>query len=202
MNHPNFPVTRHFQRYEYVMDQGYVDDKIVLDIGCGYGACTGMMVYFAKAIVGIDPCLKDNEDIRLATYSFPGKTPGTIHFYAVPWEKIDRKKSRFDVIVAMELIEHLHNSEEFLDFAAEVGEYLFLSTPLAKETAPTDNILHVVEYSSKDLADMVSKKFDIIKTVYQTGDMRIVDEAEYKGSSIDINHIVQMLWCKRKGEAR
>ena len=197
-----YPVTRHFQRYEHVIEQGYVTDKLVLDVGCSFGVGTGMMGYFAKAVIGIDPCLKaafENEYKWFApSYSFPGKGIQSIEFYPVSWENINVKPTQLDVVVAMEIIEHLKNPEEFLEFAAKVGTHLFLSTPLARITGPTDNPAHIKEYSHKDLISLVSKKFKVLETAYQTADLRIVSAAKSNGSSIARGHVVQMLWCKRK----
>jgi SAM-dependent methyltransferase len=200
-----YPVTRHFQRYEFVCNEGYIDDKTVIDVGCGMGAGAGMMMYFAKEVVAIDPGLRqyvkgsgDEPEHICPTYSFPDRPSCPIHFLAIPWEGIDTNKTKTDAVVAVEFIEHIRYPDKFLTAMAKITKYLFLTTPLAKKTAPTDNPGHVVEFSHDDLVALVSKEFDVIETKYQTGDLRIVDEATYQGSSINPNHIVQMLWCKRK----
>jgi hypothetical protein len=186
-----------------MIDKGYVTDRNVLDVGCSHGAGTSLLTSFAKGVVGIDPCMKPylndgNKFIFVPTYSFPGRSNCDISYSHSRWEEVDKGKTKVDVVVAMELIEHLETPVEFLDFVADVSEYLFLSTPLAKETAPTGNTSHVVEYSHEDILELLNKRFDILETSYQLGDLTITDKASSNGSSLDLGHVVQMFWCKRK----
>lgn len=192
-----YAIARHFQRYEYIAETGYLDNKNVLDIGCGYGCCTSILRYFARHVVGVDPVLKGVSTINIPAYTIPGKKEGCMSFIGTYWEEIGRD-TKADVVTAVELIEHLSNPEEFLDFVAQVAPNLFLTTPLAEKTAPTDNPEHVKEYSHEDLVSLVNKRFDILETKYQLGNLRIVDEAAPSGSSLNVDHVVQMMWCKRK----
>ena len=193
-----YPITRHYQRYEYIINQGYITDKAILDVGCGIGAGSILMSYFAKHTVAIDPFLESKATVTLPTYTFPGRQSRNLDFHPVGWEMVDGSKTHMDVAVAMELIEHLKDPDKFLERMALVSEYLFLSTPLASKTGATVNPEHVTEYSHEDLLAMVEKHFTVLDAKYQTADLRIVDEASSNGCSIDLGHVVQMLWCKRK----
>jgi len=198
MKRAPYPVTRHYQRYEYVINQGYITDKLVLDVGCGCGAGTYLMSYFSKAVIGIDPSLANKANVTVPVYTFPGRQSHDVDFHPVVWEQIDSEHTRMDVVVAMELIEHLKNPDAFLKKMSIIGEYLFLSTPLAAKTGPTRNPEHIVEYSHKDLLSLVGKYYHILDVKYQTSTLQIVNKARSNGSSLELGHIVQMLWCKRK----
>jgi hypothetical protein len=157
------------------------------------------MSCYAKHTIGLDTemeVLKDNS--VMPVFVPPGYKLGSRQFYPHKWEDLDTTKSKVDVIVAMEIIEHIQEPAKFIDFAKLVGEYIFLSTPLAEKTAPTRNKLHIVEYSHPDLVALVSEDFDILEEKYQLSNLQIVDNALPNGDSHDANHVVQMLWCKRK----
>lgn len=202
----NYPITRHYQRYEYLVEQGLIKDKRVLDIGCGLAAGSMLMRYSAKAVVASDPSLteyiKDDKPVFISGYIDPSAPKGDLVLKDLSWEQLEQDGIKVDVVVAVELLEHLVNPARFLDFAADTGEYLFLTTPLATKTAPTDNPNHVVEFSHDDLLSLLNKRFNVLNTIYQTGDLQFTNKAEFRGSSMDRNHIVQMVWCKRKDEKK
>jgi len=202
----NYPLTRHYQRYEYLIEKGYIKDKKVLEIGCGLAAGAMMMHYYAKEVIGADPCLKDyiesDDPMLISGYVAPNTTPGKLDLRDSSWEKLATEGVRADVVVAIEVLEHLTNPARFIDFAADAGEYLFLTTPLAAKTAPTQNTKHIVEYSHRDLLKLLDARFNVIYTLYQTGDLQLLDEAKFRGSSTSSNHVVQMLWCKSKGDRK
>ena len=198
-----FPIVRHLQRYEYITECGYVTDKTVLDIGCGNAQGTALLVNFAKEAVGMDPRFVGKEGaVHVSTYACPGRTAGKIHLLPSRWEEVNVAKSQVGVVVAVEIIEHLVNPKEFLKFAATVGDHLFITTPLAKKTAPTDNSEHVTEYSKQSMQGMLKKEFNILKVTYQHADLRITDDAVANGSSLHKGHVVQMYWCQSKRRKR
>ena len=194
-----YGITRHIQRYEYVIKQGYVEDKVVIDVGCGHGYGTLMMCCYAKHVMGVDTEMSSFMANSVSpVFVPPDRKLGSRRFYPYKWEDVDPVKTKVDVTVAMEMIEHIQAPVMFLDFAKTIGPYLFLSTPLAEKTGPTRNPIHVVEYSHDDLVALVSNDFDILDTKYQLSDLQIVDSATPSGDSHDEDHVVQMLWCKRK----
>lgn len=191
-----YPWTRHFQRYEYVVKMGYVTGKTVLDVGAftGYGAIR--LVETAKRVIAIDPDLPPEISTPLPMpYIYSTRLKGIKgDIYGTPAELLE-----VDVTVVIEVIEHNKDDDMFVKKLAELGEYCFLTTPLAKTTGPTGNEYHFVEYSHEDLVKVVSKEFVVLDVKYQLGNMDIVDEAQPNGSSMDYNHVVQMLWMRRRG---
>lgn len=205
-----YTITRHYQRYEHLAIKGYVDSKRVLDVGCSFGYGTMLLSNYAEHVIGIDPILGEHDEncrisngiempVKIAGVN-PSKVLGTLKFnmYPLKWEAIDYNATKADVVVAIEVIEHLEHPEKFLFAAAKIGKNLFLTTPLAAVTGKTDNEEHVIEYSHDDLLKLVSKDFNVLEESYQTGDMVICGKAEPTGTSMDPNHTVQMLWLESK----
>ena len=198
-----FPIVRHIQRYEYIGMSDYITDKTVLDIGCGSAYGTVLLSNWASEIIGLDPKLAEYKDnVNMPVFQCPGRIPGKVHLLDKCWEDVNVGQSQVNVIVALELIEHLANPKKFVEFASVLGDYLFITTPLAKKTGSTDNMEHVNEYSKKSMRNMLSKHFDILKTVYQHADLRITADAVANGSSINPDHVVQMYWCQSKRRKR
>ena len=57
----NYPLTRHLQRYEYVSEKGYVDGKVVVDMGCGpFAMGSFILTPRAKFVYAIDRDLMEN----------------------------------------------------------------------------------------------------------------------------------------------
>jgi len=195
---PGYIATRHTQRYEYLAEMYGKADMSIMDAGCGNGYGATILRSFFKRVLAIDPYLETLIKGMLPTFRYNRLKEGELHLFPHKWEDLNPENYKLYAVDAVEVIEHLHNPNEFLTFASKVGEYLFLTTPLASETGATDNKEHVVEYSHKDLLEMVEKRYNVLDVKYQTSDLRIVDKAEPNGSSLNPDHIVQILWCKRK----
>ena len=188
----NFPYSRHSQRYEYACQKGYFKDKVVADVGCGNAIGTSLISIDAKMVFAIDPRLAgyvDKPFIYLEVCGDKGRNKKNIVWVA---EKFNPQNINYkiDVVTLVEVFEHIENPEGFLKMVATHCENVFITTPLANVTGKTRNLAHVAEYSMKD--------FDILEKKYQTGDMNIVDRAEFNGDSFDHNHTVQMVWARSR----
>ena len=194
-----FGSTRHPQSYEYPMAAGYIqDDMSVLDVGCGVGVGTSIIAASVKDVVGVDPAMKGLLEKGYTIVSYGSyKQLSKPSFVACRWEEYVPDRI-FDVIFAVEVIEHLVNPREFVKWLSGHGYHTFMTTPMVDVTGPTHNSVHVVEYSHKDLIELVQPFFDVVDVVYQHGDLRITDEAVPMGCSSNQEHIVQMLWMKSK----
>jgi len=190
----NFPWTRHFQRYEYAVAKGYVDNKTVVDLGCGDGARgIGMLSSRATYVYGIDERLVDDVMIELMNDAWRDKNIQTIkrNMFNVTFD------GKADVIIAIEVIEHMEDVDKFMDLCTRIGNTLFVTTPLVEVTGKTRNPTHAREYSNKDFIEVLSKRYSDITVVYQQSDLSITNEPVVKGiDSMATDHVVQMAWCE------
>ena len=189
----NFPWTRHLQRYEYPSQKGYVYKKQVLDAGCGtmfgaYRLSTQATLVYAVDLnhIHIERALAK----RILADSRPERVvPLNINIYDF--------HQKVDVCVAIEFIEHLEDPHRFIEHISNLCTHLFLTTPVVEFTRVTRNPNHVKEYSERDLQKIISEKFDILDVVYQLPTMEITREANAGEDSLEIGHVVQMLWCRK-----
>jgi O-antigen biosynthesis protein len=194
-----FGCTRHYQRYEYLINMGYVDGKKVMDIGCGNGYGTALLATRAKVAYGIDPFMKPYADKILLGVVFPSAREGSQAAIFVGEDYMSLTITEGDVATLVETIEHVKEPAKMLEKIANEFEYMFITTPMAIITGPTRNDQHVQEFASKDFIELVSKDFEILDLSYQDGGLNIWSgEAAPRGDSFELDHIVQMAWCKSK----
>jgi predicted RNA methylase len=188
----NFPFTRHFQRYEYITRSGYIDDKTVLDLGCGtIGTGAYLLTSRAKFVIAIDKKVVPSLTVGLNMDSHSDR----LVFVCGDLYNFDRRE---DVVVAIEVFEHMEDPKGFISHTSGICDYAFITTPLAETTEKTKNLEHVFEYSSRDFDGIVEDKFEILDKVYQHGDLSITKEAKSNGCSFDYGHVVQMVWARSR----
>ena len=191
--------TRHVQRYEYVVAMGYVKNKNVIDIGAGSGYGSAIMSMEAKMVLALDPNTKSfsKEQSKIAfPWSHPAIQPSKIFTIQHSLYDVDFKPQ--DVGVAIEVIEHNQSDEVFMERVSKVCRYLFITTPMVEKTGKTTNLYHLREYSHEDFVKVVGKKYNILDKAFQNNLAITSEMPEPRGDSMNPNHIVQMLWCKRK----
>lgn len=189
----NYPWTRHRQRYEYIYNMGYTKGKRVADVGCGQMAGSFLFSSNAKKVYAIDPIL--NEMGKQMMYIPQTARPDRVYSYPKDFFTFDPK---VDLCVGVEVFEHIIKPEMFVEKLAEVGEYVFLTTPLAGRTRKTRNKAHVREYSSADFKAIVGKRFKCIKYNFQTADLKVLSRVGANGDSMNSAHVVQMYYGRRK----
>ncbi|GES92888.1 3-demethylubiquinone-9 3-O-methyltransferase [Rhizophagus clarus] len=103
----------------------------MLDIGCGGGVLTEALVRLGGSVIGVDA---SDESINIAQLH-ARKDPslhGNLKYQCITAEKLLEQGETFDVVCAMEIIEHVNNPAEFLKACAGLvkarGGHLFLST--------------------------------------------------------------------------
>ena len=190
-----YPWARHHQRYEYPAVHEYVSGKTVLDIGCGVSIEPHILSVGAREIYAVDPALKDLKGYMICIPKVA--KPDIIKRYSMSIFAFVRP---CDVAVAIEVIEHMSDPDMFLEHIASLCKELFITTPLAETTGKTDNPSHIAEYSHKDFKAMLEKHYTIKDFVYQNSDMSITKHAKPNGSSMCLDHVVQMAWCERKDQ--
>ena len=189
----NYPWTRNFQRYEYIVESGYVTDREVIDVGAGSAIGSLYLTTRAKRVFAVDPFLSIERDCRLITYTMAH--PERVFYIH---ENIYDFIKKVDVCIVVEVMEHMVSAHCFIKHLTTLCDFAFITSPLNKETGKTDNPYHNVEFSTKDFDEVINSEFEILDKVYQKSDLSIVDSASYSGSSMDSRHVVQMAWCRRK----
>ncbi|CAG8467225.1 13944_t:CDS:2 [Cetraspora pellucida] len=104
-------------------------DLRILDIGCGGGS----LVRLGASVVGADASPENIQIARLHARKDPRlySGPGTLEYECITAEKLLENGESFDVVCAMEIIEHVNHPAKFLKACTELvkpGGHLFLST--------------------------------------------------------------------------
>lgn len=109
-------------RLQYIRDQaarhfGLEDSSLtplkglrVLDIGCGGGLVCEPMARMGAEVLGIDA---DNNAIEIAR-DHAERAGLAVTYKATSAESLIQEKGRFDIVLALEIIEHVNNGDEFV----------------------------------------------------------------------------------------
>jgi 2-polyprenyl-3-methyl-5-hydroxy-6-metoxy-1,4-benzoquinol methylase len=97
----------------------------VFDLGCGNGSVSAEISKWGYEVMGIDGSLEGIAHAR--------KTHPSIHFeHRSVYDDLASTYGQFDVVLSLEVIEHLYSPREFLKTAEALlrpGGFLILSTP-------------------------------------------------------------------------
>jgi SAM-dependent methyltransferase len=133
----------------------------VIDVGCGYGFGTSALERCAAHVIGIDVSY---ETIKSAKRRYSGTR---LDFVVMSAEHLGFKGNSFQGAYAFEVIEHLANSESFLNEVDRTlgGEgFLVLSTP-NRLASIERNPFHAREFSWNELDSSLRKHFSSVKIV-------------------------------------
>jgi 2-polyprenyl-6-hydroxyphenyl methylase/3-demethylubiquinone-9 3-methyltransferase len=99
----------------------------VLDIGCGGGILSEPLARLGAGVVGADP-----SESNIAVAKHHAERAGlSIDYRAVPAEALAQSSETFDVVLAMEVVEHVADLGLFIELAAGLvapGGLLFVAT--------------------------------------------------------------------------
>jgi len=99
----------------------------LLDIGCGGGLLSEPLARLGAKVTGIDPAEKNIGVARLHA----GQSGLSIDYRVATAEDLAAAGERFDIVLAMEVIEHVADVDLFLDACAKLvkpGGLLFVAT--------------------------------------------------------------------------
>lgn len=159
-------------RYKFVLK--YIENKKVLDIACGTGWGSVMMVKEGKAaeVWGID-IDKKTIDENLTTY----KNHSNLFFQQGSAYNLNFDDNYFDISISIETLEHLDNPKVFLSELKRVTKsngLIIISTPLNNSDSRfhPSNPFHSREYNKKELIDLFNQYFSSYKFFYQKNVLR------------------------------
>jgi 2-polyprenyl-6-hydroxyphenyl methylase / 3-demethylubiquinone-9 3-methyltransferase len=115
----------HFDRDAARLDS--LKDLRVLDIGCGGGVLSEPLARLGAAVVGADPA-EDNIEVARRHVTLAGLK---IDYRCTTAEALHEAGESFDVVLAMEVVEHVADFNLFVELAAAMvkpGGLLFVAT--------------------------------------------------------------------------
>jgi 2-polyprenyl-6-hydroxyphenyl methylase / 3-demethylubiquinone-9 3-methyltransferase len=105
---------RHFEREEKRLDA--LAGLRILDIGCGAGILSEPLARLGAEVVGADPAEANIAAARLHA----GEAGVTVDYRATTAEALADADERFDIVLAMEVVEHVADLSLFIKRCAEM----------------------------------------------------------------------------------
>jgi len=99
----------------------------LLDVGCGGGLLSEPLARLGLSVNGIDA---SDQNIEVAT-QHADESKLTINYRVGTPEKLTSKMDKFDVVLALEVLEHVQNMDHFIDATSALvkpGGLIFFST--------------------------------------------------------------------------
>jgi SAM-dependent methyltransferase len=182
---PGIPAENYwFRRHEaaYGFAQPYVAGRSVLEVGCGEGYGTALLAASARRVIGVD---YDAPTVAHAAASYPRASFVRANLAALPVPS-----ASMDVLVTLQVIEHVWNHPEFVREcwrALRPGGLLIVSTPNRLTFSPgldaPVNLFHTREFTGAELSDLLSRcgfALDTMLGLHAAPRLRALD-AEYDG---------------------
>lgn len=139
----------------YAYAQKFIKDKIVLDLGCGEGYGAMLLAKSAKKVIAVDYSLLAIQHAKENQHA------DNLEFLQMDLARLKVNPLSFEVITAVQVIEHLKKPEPFLftvrSALKEAGVFL-LSTP-HKKNSLVEHPYHFREYNPEDLRELLGKYF-------------------------------------------
>ena len=144
---------QHQKAYFFCLE--YVAGKSVLELGSGSGFGSRLLAAKAKAVLAVD------SDCRALTQAQKKFHHPNLSFVCKDIMSF-KSDSKFDVIIALQTLEHLPDPSLFLKKANILLEdrgVLIISTPNTLNSSPYPNPYHLREYTPSELKDLISESF-------------------------------------------
>lgn len=154
--------------YEFAVP--YINDRVVLDLGCGSGYGTYYLsTKGAKYIIGVD-ISKEVIKYCKGQYSNENLQYGTMN-----GSRLAFKDNSFDNVISFQVIEHIKNLDNYLSEVRRVARMFIVSTPNKKTyNASGRNPFHIREFYLKDLQFVLQSVFQEVEMfgVYPTAQIQ------------------------------
>ncbi|MFA5959751.1 MAG: bifunctional 2-polyprenyl-6-hydroxyphenol methylase/3-demethylubiquinol 3-O-methyltransferase UbiG [Tatlockia sp.] len=188
-------------RLQFIEDAIHLPQKTVLDVGCGGGILSEALAKKGAIVTGLDA---EEEAIAVAR-KHAEKKQLALHYVATPIE--DFTAQAFDVVVCMEMLEHVVNPQTVITHCARLlkpGGLLFLSTinrtlkAYAGAIVAAEYVLGLLPRQTHDFAkfikpsellSMARQEGFALKTMQGLGYNPFTRKAALQ-SSVDINYLV------------
>ncbi|MFH1676320.1 MAG: class I SAM-dependent methyltransferase [bacterium] len=148
-------VAEHIARYKFALE--YVKGLKVLDLGCGEGYGSNILLSSAKSVTGVD---LSPEAIGHASENYRAEN---LKFVVGDAGKLPFEDAEFDAIVCFEVFEHVENPVELLKESRRLLKpkgKLLLSTPNgAVKVSSKPNPYHFNEYTEREFTDLIRGEF-------------------------------------------
>ena len=149
----------------YIFAKQFVENKVLLDAGCGYGyGCDYLAKSGARRVIGVDI---SREAIEFAKTHY---ARDNLEFIVMDCTRLAFRNNLFDAVISFEVIEHIHHTEQYLsetERALKPNGIFVLSTPNKKVGSPglEKPVLpfHVIEFTAEELYHLVGQHFKDIK---------------------------------------
>lgn len=149
----NYWFRRHEAAYEFALP--FVTGRSVLEVGCGEGYGTALIAAAASRVLGLD---YDALTVAHAAARYPRASFVRANLAALPVPS-----ASIDVVVTMQVIEHVWNHAEFVDECLRVlgpGGMAVITTPNRLTFSPgldaPVNPFHTHEFTVAELTDLLS----------------------------------------------
>ncbi|MCM8819280.1 MAG: class I SAM-dependent methyltransferase [Candidatus Omnitrophica bacterium] len=173
----NIVYQEHLSRYYFAKE--FVKDKFILDAGCNIGDGTFILASTAKKVIAFDI---DRTAINYANKYF--KTEN-IDYFVKDVLNLDFKNKTFDVVVSLEVVEHLLEQDRYLYQLHRVLKddgLMIISTPnkkIIKIEGSSSNPTHIKELDYPEFKKLLKKYFKKIDFYGQKRGKGIVGYANY-----------------------
>lgn len=173
----NYWFKRHVAAYLYAAELSA--GLATADIGCGEGYGTAMLAEKAKQVVGVDAA---PEVVEHAQRKY-GKH--NLNFEVADAGSLGLPSGHFDLVVSLQVIEHLLTIEGFITEIERVlkpGGTAVITTPNRLKISPGSetpvNPFHLREFTPDELGDLLYDRFSSVRVMglFHAGLLRINDQ--------------------------
>ncbi len=193
----NYMVAMHEAFYEFASK--YVENKIVLDAGCGSAFGSSVLSRKGKKVIGID--IKPD----LIDWARNRYTDKNLNLQCMDCTNMEFPDEYFDIIVCNELLEHLENYKEFLREVTRTlknGGIFLCATVNSKYTfkkrdGSPRNKFHYQEFNIEDFSELLSVYFQKIEILGEKANSEFQHFMTHKPSRI-IESIISKIKIKER----
>lgn len=168
----NINFFRHLSAYKF--GERYINNRNVLDVGCGTGYGTYLYAQIAKEVVGIDV---SEDAISYAKGNF--RRDNLKYFVADATNLNIFDDNLYDVVVSFQVIEHIEDYRQYLNEIKRVlkpGGIFLLSTPNKAKLKPLEQrpySFHKKEFYAEEIKKVLQEYFNKLKILGQFEDKNI-----------------------------